>query len=451
MGTTALETLQLLVSRVFCIFGNPAVIVTDNGPAFRSELTTAASAFYGYRHIHTLPYNPQANGTAEAAVKRIKLLLDRQTQGYVGWQKILPLSQHMLNTTIHTSIGMTPYEALFGRIPIGLEQLENPALYPDGDGNEFLASIKLRMLYLHKSLRLASDDIKNARITKANKREYDQLQVARRGTVLPSTPGNDRYVWLLYGSKENAAYIRKHGHGAPWRHKYKVLEVKPHGVRLEIPTDGTVPKVLEWQPMRRVAVAHEDEHGPTGLEPYMTEYGYAMGKPQLVNIDVTDGDVESPDDDIYIIERIVRAERIGNLYKLWIKWKGHEDITPRWRHELVKEISDPDLLTSIGTLVQEAKEQHKLEYGSMETDDLDDDEVIMPPNIAADILPPTDIFPEDNMGDITIASRLLGRKRHLKNPSTLTTEDMQAIYLLQTKRVYDSLTCFKLAQEPRTY
>ena len=93
----------------------------------------------------------------------------------------------------------------------------------------------------------------------------------------------------------------------------------------------------------------------------MTEYGYAMGKPQLVNIDVTDGDVESPDDDIYIIERIVRAERIGNLYKLWIKWKGHEDITPRWRHELVKEISDPDLLTSIGTLVQEAKEQHKLE------------------------------------------------------------------------------------------
>ena len=83
------------------------------------------------------------------------------------------------------------------------------------------------MLYLHKSLRLASDDIKNARITKANKREYDQLQVARRGTVLPSTPGNDRYVWLLSGSKENAAYIRKHGHGAPWRHKYKVLEVNP--------------------------------------------------------------------------------------------------------------------------------------------------------------------------------------------------------------------------------
>ena len=39
IGTTALETLQLLVARVFCVFGTPAVIVTDNGPAFRNELS----------------------------------------------------------------------------------------------------------------------------------------------------------------------------------------------------------------------------------------------------------------------------------------------------------------------------------------------------------------------------------------------------------------------------
>ena len=380
VGTTALETLQILVARVFCVFGTPAVLVTDNGPAFRNELSKATSEFYGYRHIHTLPYNPQANGTAEAAVKRIKLLLDRQTQSYAGWQKILPLSQHMLNTTVHTSIGMTPYEALFGRVPIGLEQLENPALYPDGNGDEFLTSIKLRMLYLHKSLRLASDEIKNARIAKSNKAEQGNLSNARRGTVLSSTPGHDRYVWLLYGSKENAAYIRKHGHGAPWRHKYKVLEVKPHGVRLEVPTDGSVPRVLEWQPMRRVAVAHEDEHGPTGFEPYMTEYGYAVGKPKLISTDEADGDVGGADETLYDIERIVRADRIGNLYKLWIKWKGHDDISPRWRHELVKETSNPEILVNIDQVVKEARERHRIEHGATESDDIDDLEVSVPPN-----------------------------------------------------------------------
>ena len=450
-GTTALETLQLLVSRVFCVFGTPAVIVTDNGPAFRSELSEAASQFYGYRHIHTLPYNPQANGTAEAAVKRIKLLLDRQTQGYVGWQKILPLSQHMLNTTIHTSIGMTPYEALFGRVPIGLEQLENPALYPDGNGNEFLASIKLRMLYLHKSLKQASDDIKNARTSKANKREYDHLQTARRGTVLPSTPGNDKYVWLLHGSKENAAYIRKHGHGAPWRYKYKVLEVKPHGIRLEVPSDGSVPRVLEWQPMRRVAVAHEDEHGPTGFEPYMTEYGYAMGKPQLINHNGADGDVDSTDNNLYIIERIVRAERIGNLYRLWIQWKGHDDITPRWRHELVKKISDPDLLTSIDALVHEARERHKLEHGSVEVDDIDEEDTGVPPNIITTIPFPLDPPSMYDANGVNIASRLLSRKRHLTAPAALTTEDVQTIHSLLSVKAYESLTCFNLAREILLY
>ena len=109
-------------------------------------------------------------------------------------------------------------------------------------------------------------------------------------------------MWLLYGSKENAAYIRKHGHGAPWRHKYKVLEVKPHGVRLEVPNDGSVPRVLEWQPMRRVAVAHEDEQGPTGFEPYMTEYGYAMGEPKRPGTDGADGDVGGTDEVLYDIE-----------------------------------------------------------------------------------------------------------------------------------------------------
>ena len=70
----------------------------------------------------------------------------------------------------------------------------------------------------------------------------------------------------------------------------------------------------------------------------------------------TDGDLNAPDDDdndVWNIERIHHAERVGNRYKLWIKWRGsattkrHERSAPltsrqpspgpRWRHELVKE------------------------------------------------------------------------------------------------------------------
>ena len=64
--TQAEETLKTLVARVFSVFGTPAAVVTDNGPAFVSGLGRAMADFFGYRHIHVLPYNAQANGTAES-------------------------------------------------------------------------------------------------------------------------------------------------------------------------------------------------------------------------------------------------------------------------------------------------------------------------------------------------------------------------------------------------
>ena len=448
-GTTALETFRLLVSRVFCVFGTPAVIVSDNGPAFRNDLAVCASKYFGYRHIHTLPYNPQANGAAEAAVKRIKLLLDRQTKDYVDWEKLLPLSQHMLNTTVHTSIGLTPYQALFGREPIGLEQLENPALYPVGDGEQFLLSLRQHMLHLHRSIREASDHIKRARADKSNTSSGTDFTNAHKGTVLPSTPGHDRYVWLLYGSKENAQYIRKHGHGAPWRHKYKVLEVRPHAVRLEVPKDGSVPRVLEWQCMRRVAVAHPSEHGPTGMEPYMTEYGYTSDRPQPIVARSPDGEAVVPDDTtLYEIEKIIRAERIGNRYKLWIKWLGYDTVTPRWRHELVTEITDPNLLNDIERSVVEARERHRAECGHLSDDEDSPDER---PSPSVTLIPPPVVLPPilgvDN--NLPIGKRLPSRNR--SRPETYQPALLIELYtkvgeFLNTS-AYSSLCSFLAARD----
>ena len=106
-----------------------------------------------------------------------------------------------------------------------------------------------------------------------------------------------------------------------------------------------------------------------------------------------DGDVGGTDEVLYDIERIVRADRIGNLYKLWIKWKGHDDITPRWRHELVKETSNPEILINIDRVVQEARERHRIEHGSTEADDIDDLDVSASPNEVAPITIPSTQVP----------------------------------------------------------
>lgn len=161
--STAETTLRMLMSRVFSVFGYPLIIVSDNGPAFRSELMAAMSKFFGYRHIPILPYNAQANGVAESSVKRIKLLLDRHCKGYKNWHQILPLAQLLLNTHKHSSTMVSPYMSLFGREPYGLEHLENPALLPDMEnGSEWLNEVKCKMMRLHEDLKKVSDTIKEA-------------------------------------------------------------------------------------------------------------------------------------------------------------------------------------------------------------------------------------------------------------------------------------------------
>ena len=70
---------------VFCHYGIPQKIISDNGPEFSAALSKEMGEYMGYRNIYVLPYNPQANGVAEAAVKRLKVLLERHTIRFREW------------------------------------------------------------------------------------------------------------------------------------------------------------------------------------------------------------------------------------------------------------------------------------------------------------------------------------------------------------------------------
>ena len=99
--TTAVETLDALISHVFSIFGHPLIIIADNGGAFANKLMEASEQLYGYRMIHVMPHTPMANGLAEAAVKKLKIALDRHAgSDYNGWKALLPAIQSCVNPRI---------------------------------------------------------------------------------------------------------------------------------------------------------------------------------------------------------------------------------------------------------------------------------------------------------------------------------------------------------------
>lgn len=353
VSTTAEETLKVLLARVFCVFGYPLVMVSDNGPAFVSGLQQQMAAFFGFRHIPILPYNAAANGVAESSVKRIKLLLDRHLDGYADWHKILPLAQLQLNCHVHTGLRTSPYMALFGHQPIGIEVLENPALLPKASsGSEWLREIRSRITRIQREIRKASDAIKEARAAEANARQRCETD-NRSGPIVASTPGDPRYVRLLKGSEEDAKYIRKHGHGEPWKHRYKVLEVRPHAVRLEVPKDKSVPIIGEWQLIRRCEPAPSELVLPSSDDPKMTDSGIPLFNSP------TNGPTWDPDQ-VFEIDKVLSAEKCGTKYRLWIKWKDWADATPMWRHELIRQNVNPELRQEIDDAVRRCREQLNL-------------------------------------------------------------------------------------------
>ena len=131
-----------------------------------------------------------------------------------------------------------------------------------------------------------------------------------------------------------------------------MLEARPHAVRLLVPTDGSVPRVNEWQLRRRVARAPEGSHEPGMDAPIITESGLLMpGADTSDDKPVVDGDPFAGDEEEYAIDKIEYAQKVGLYYKIWIRWKGFKGLTWRWRHELVSETSNAESIEQIEAAV----------------------------------------------------------------------------------------------------
>lgn len=74
-------------------------------------------------------YHPEIDGQTE----RVNQVLEDMLRMYVmdnqtRWERYLPLVEFAYNNSYHSSIGMTPYQALYGRpcrMPLSWEKLED--------------------------------------------------------------------------------------------------------------------------------------------------------------------------------------------------------------------------------------------------------------------------------------------------------------------------------------
>lgn len=117
---------------LFATFGIPRKVISDNGKAFISNEIKQFYASNGIQAATSPAYHPATNGQAERYVAELKRALLKDADKSI--QCRLARFLYRQHTTIHTTTGMTPARAMFGRellCPLDLLKRETDKRSPE--------------------------------------------------------------------------------------------------------------------------------------------------------------------------------------------------------------------------------------------------------------------------------------------------------------------------------
>ncbi|KAJ3703314.1 hypothetical protein LUZ61_007019 [Rhynchospora tenuis] len=121
----ASDVAQIFLDNVYKLHGLPQNLASDRDPIFTSQFWKELMEKIGVQLNMSTAYHPQSDGQTERLNQCVEqylrcMVFDQQKK----WLKWLPLAEYWYNTSFQQSIGMTPFQALYGY---------QPTLLPLGD------------------------------------------------------------------------------------------------------------------------------------------------------------------------------------------------------------------------------------------------------------------------------------------------------------------------------
>ena len=134
--TYPLEKLaRLYIREIVRLHGVPASIVSDRDPRFVSRFWNGLQKAMGTQLKFSTAYHLQTDGQSERTIQTLEDMLRTCVLEFKGnWDHHLPLVEFAYNNSYHSSIGMPPYEALYGRkcrSPLFWDNLEKVLIGPE--------------------------------------------------------------------------------------------------------------------------------------------------------------------------------------------------------------------------------------------------------------------------------------------------------------------------------
>ncbi|CDH61439.1 hypothetical protein RO3G_15169 [Lichtheimia corymbifera JMRC:FSU:9682] len=110
------DTLVKALVQIFCDFGIPRVLQSDNGGEFKNALMRKLAKSLGFHQRFTTPYHPSANGMAERWVQTAQDVIRKKIEGAGrDWDYYVPSTQLELNMRVSKRLNTPPFTLMFAR------------------------------------------------------------------------------------------------------------------------------------------------------------------------------------------------------------------------------------------------------------------------------------------------------------------------------------------------
>ena len=110
------KLIELYIEEIVRLHKIPMSIISDRDPRFTSRFWGKLQEALGTRLNFSTTFHPQTDGQSERVIQVLEDMLRSCVIDYEdSWDRHIPLVEFVYNNSFQSSIGMTPYEAFYGR------------------------------------------------------------------------------------------------------------------------------------------------------------------------------------------------------------------------------------------------------------------------------------------------------------------------------------------------
>jgi hypothetical protein len=164
---------ELYVKEIVRLHGIPTSIVSDRDSRFTSRFWTCLHKAMGTKLNISTAYHPQTDGQTERTIQTLEDMLRLSVLDFKGkWIRYLPLVEFAYNNSYQSTIGMAPYEALYGRkcrSPLYWDEVGERQLV----GPEFIQEMKDKVTLIRKRMLTAQSRQKSYADKHRRKLEFE--------------------------------------------------------------------------------------------------------------------------------------------------------------------------------------------------------------------------------------------------------------------------------------